>query len=205
MTWWWLLPISPVRTPSIYCNHNRCGGVLDMSWDSSRFWFLFRIYLDYFFYRFTYRIFVFTMENLKKTGTGLSVKHVIVTAMLFMMIGTAIELYLLDHYEGLLQLIPLVCIGGSFILAVTLIFRRDRLLQGLFKLLLILTGFSGGYGAYLHLQANYEFEQEMKPTADRWDLIVESLSGALPSLAPFSMMVLALIGYSYLILLNQER
>ena len=145
------------------------------------------------------------MENLKGTRKGLSVKHVIVTAMLFMMIGTAIELYLLDHYEGLLQLIPLVCIGGSFILAVTLIFRRDRLLQGLFKLLLILTGFSGGYGAYLHLQANYEFEQEMKPTADRWDLIVESLSGALPSLAPFSMMVLALIGYSYLILLNQER
>ncbi|MEO1715042.1 MAG: hypothetical protein AAFU60_17060, partial [Bacteroidota bacterium] len=68
---------------------------------------------------------------------------------------------------------------------------------------LLLTALSGVYGAYLHLQANYEFEQEMRPSAENWDLLVESLSGALPALAPASMIVLALIGYSYSMLIKQ--
>ncbi|MDX1314396.1 MAG: hypothetical protein R3356_02740, partial [Eudoraea sp.] len=46
---------------------------------------------------------------------------------------------------------------------------------------------------------------EMTPSAKGWDLFVESLSGALPALAPGSMIVLALIGYSYLILLKQKN
>ena len=69
----------------------------------------------------------------------------------------------------------------------------------------MLTSLSGIYGAFLHLQANYEFEQDMKPTANFWELFSESLSGALPTLAPMSMVVLALIGYSYLILIKQQN
>jgi len=45
----------------------------------------------------------------------------------------------------------------------------------------------------------------MKPTATKWELFSESLSGALPTLAPMSMLVLALIGYSYLILIKQQN
>ncbi|NAS30971.1 hypothetical protein GTQ40_08330 [Flavobacteriaceae bacterium R38] len=74
-----------------------------------------------------------------------------------------------------------------------------------FKLVLIVTALSGFYGVFLHLRANYEFEQEMKPTANGWDLFLESLSGALPTLAPGSMVVLALLGYSYLIFLKQKQ
>ena len=57
----------------------------------------------------------------------------------------------------------------------------------------------------LHLQANYEFEQDMKPTAGFWQLILESISGALPTLAPMSLLVLACIGYSYLILTQHQQ
>lgn len=130
--------------------------------------------------------------------------RVIITALLFMMFGTSMELFLLEHYEGRLQLIPLLCIGTALLLMLLLIFRRTPLLFGLFSLTLIITALSGVYGVFLHLRANFEFEQEMKPTATNWDLFVESLSGALPSLAPASMIVLALIGYSYLILLKQK-
>ena len=79
------------------------------------------------------------------------------------------------------------------------------MIKNVFKLLLVITALSGIYGVFLHLRANYEFELEMKPTANNWDLFFESLSGALPALAPFSMVVLALIGYSYLILINQKQ
>ena len=45
----------------------------------------------------------------------------------------------------------------------------------------------------------------MKPTATNFELITDSLSGALPTLAPMSLVVLACIGYSYLILIQQQQ
>ena len=135
------------------------------------------------------------MQSKKVTSEKVRVKQVIVLALLFMMIGTLLELYLLDHYEDTWQLIPILCIGAALV----------NLFILLFKLVLVLTSFSGIYGVVLHLQANYEFEQDMKPTANFWELFSESLSGALPTLAPMSLLVLAFIGYSYLILIKQHN
>ncbi len=116
-----------------------------------------------------------------------------------------LELYLLDHYEDTLQLIPILCIGLVMLTVILLIFLKSKLIKVAFKVILLITALSGIYGGYLHLLANYEFEIEMRPTANNWELLSESLSGALPALAPFSMIVLALIGYSYLIIINQKQ
>ena len=145
------------------------------------------------------------MQHKKVTSEKFSVKKMIVLALLFMMIGTLLELYLLDHYEDAFQLIPVLCIAFSFINLIILFFKRSKIIIKLFKLVLVLTSFSGVYGVFLHLQSNFEFEQDMKPTATNWELFSESLSGALPTLAPMSMLVLAFIGYSYLILINQQH
>lgn len=145
------------------------------------------------------------MQKQKKTTERYSLKHVIIVALLFMMFGTVLELYLLDHYEDALQLIPILCISTSILLIFILFYRRTVLLTGMFKFVMLITALSGLYGTFLHLRANYEFELEMKPGAKGWDLFLESLSGALPSLAPGSMIVLALIGYSYLIVLKQKQ
>ena len=110
-----------------------------------------------------------------------------------------------NHYEDTLQLIPILCIAASILALFILFIKKTKWTRSLFKLVLALTALSGVYGAFLHLKANYEFELEMKPGAKGWDLFLESLSGALPSLAPGSMIVLALIGYSYLLLLKQRQ
>ena len=145
------------------------------------------------------------MQHKKVTSEKFSVKKMIVLALLFMMIGTLLELYLLDHYEDAFQLIPVLCIAFSLINLIILFFKRSKIMVKLFKLVLVLTSFSGIYGVFLHLQSNFEFEQDMKPTATNWELFFESLSGALPTLAPMSMLVLAFIGYSYLILIKQQH
>ena len=132
------------------------------------------------------------------------IRQVIIVALLFMLIGTGLELYLLDHYEDTLQLIPLVLLGLALLQTIILFFQPRPILLRLFRGTLLLSALSGVYGAYLHLQANYEFEQEMRPSAENWDLLVESLSGALPALAPASMIVLALLGYSYSMLIKQR-
>jgi len=148
-------------------------------------------------------MYIFAQQQ-KITSVQFNLRKVIFAALLFMIVGTAMELYLLDHYEDVEQLIPIVCIGVAFLLIVILFFSRTKIITILFQVILGITALSGFYGTFLHLQANFEFEQEMKPTAKVWDLFVESLSGALPTLAPGSMIVLALIGYSYLILLKQK-
>ena len=145
------------------------------------------------------------MQHKKVISEKFSVKKMIVLALLFMMIGTLLELYLLDHYEDAFQLIPVLCIAFSLINLIILFLKKSKIIIKLFKLVLVLTSFSGIYGVFLHLQSNFEFEQDMKPTATNWELFSESLSGALPTLAPMSMLVLAFIGYSYLILINQQH
>ena len=145
------------------------------------------------------------MQKQKSKTQRFSLNQIIIVAFVFMMIGTAMELYLLEHYEDVLQLIPLICIGASLLAIIVLSIRKTRIIMLVFKLILGLTALSGFYGIFLHLRANYEFELEMKPTSKGWDLFLESLSGALPTLAPGSMIVLALIGYSYLLLLKQKQ
>jgi hypothetical protein len=139
------------------------------------------------------------------TGEQNRARKIITIALLFMLLGTAAELYLLEHFDDTLQLIPLIGIGSALLVLFGLLYQRTPVLVTVFKILLVLTGLSGFYGTFLHLRANYEFELEMRPTAEGWDLFRESMSGALPALAPFSMVVLALIGYSYLLLIKQER
>ncbi len=132
-------------------------------------------------------------------------KRVILVALLLMTTGMLLELYLLDHYEDRYQLIPLLGIAIALVMTVVLNFRASKRIQQLFKLVLVLISLSGIYGVFLHLQANFEFEQEIHPTASAWSLFSESISGAFPALAPLSLIVLALIGYAYLTLINQKK
>ena len=144
------------------------------------------------------------MRNLKKENKSFRLKQVIITTLLLMLFGTALELYLLHHYDGNLQLIPLLCLSTLLLFAVVLFFYKANFLLMLFKIVLVITALSGFYGTFLHLKANYEFEKELSPTANDQELLLESLSGAFPTLAPASMIVLALIGYAYLLLLKQK-
>ena len=132
-------------------------------------------------------------------------KQVILVALLLMTTGMLLELYLLDHYEDRYQLIPLLGIAIALVITVILNFRASKRIQQLFKLVLVLISLSGIYGVFLHLQANFEFEQEIHQTASSWSLFTESISGAFPALAPLSLIVLALIGYAYLTLINQKK
>ena len=136
---------------------------------------------------------------------GTKLRQAILGAFCFMVVGTTTELYLLDHYEDVQQLIPLLCLGASLVLVIVLLVKPTAWVVRSFQVLLGLTALSGVYGAFLHLRANYEFEREMKPTATASEALRESLSGALPSLAPGSMIVLALIGYACLLLITQDR
>lgn len=121
----------------------------------------------------------------------------------FLLIGTGLELYLLQHFEGFFQLIPLICIASSLIVLGVMQVRVSRFIQQLFSVLMLMTALAGIFGIVLHIQTNFQFEQEMTPTHSNWDLFVESLTGAIPALAPGSLIAFSILGYSYTKLKNK--
>lgn len=112
-------------------------------------------------------------------------------------VGTGAELLLLGHYEEIWQLIPLGLITVSLtVLAMRLIAEGAGILRA-FQALMILSLVAGSLGIYLHYQSNVEFELEMNPASGGGQLVWDSLTGAMPALAPGTMLQLGLIGLLY--------
>ena len=135
--------------------------------------------------------------------TSIRLSKWLTLTIVFMALGTGAELILIDHYEDAWQLVPIVLIGSSLLLFVVI--RWVPTLTLVFRILMALCVISGMVGAWLHLKANMEFESELHASSTGWTLFVDSLSGALPTLAPGSMIVFGLIGYSYTLLTLKQN
>lgn len=134
------------------------------------------------------------------------VNRLLVLTLVFMAMGTLAELILIDHYEDFWQLIPIVLIAMSLLVFVFLKWWPSKSIVLLFRVLMVSCILSGFLGTWLHINVNMEFEAELHSTASSWSLFTKSLSGALPALAPGSMIVFGLIGFIYsLLTLKQQK
>ena len=112
-------------------------------------------------------------------------------------LGAGMELILLEHYAELAQLIPLgAMLVGLAVLAMWFLTRAPVVLR-VFRVFMLLFCLVGIAGIYLHYESNVEFELEMNPAAMGWPLIWASLTGAMPALAPGTMIHLGLVGLLY--------
>jgi hypothetical protein len=127
-----------------------------------------------------------------------AVRRFVLAILLLGMIGSLVELVLLEHDEDLNQWIPLVLLGLGI-----LGFAAAALRPGppVIRFLQILMGFfilAGLIGAALHFQANLEFQTELDPSASGWPLWSKALRAkAPPALAPGVMIQLGLLGLVY--------
>ena len=112
-------------------------------------------------------------------------------------LGTAVELSLLGHYEDLWQWTPLGMIGLSLVVLALRLFLKDPRVTRVFQATMVLFLVSGCIGIGLHYRSNREFELEIYPAMEGTELIWESLTGAIPPLAPGMMIQLGLIGLLY--------
>ena len=112
-------------------------------------------------------------------------------------LGTGVELLLLEHTDGAWQLVPLALI----VLAVAVLLwharaRSPASVRTLRWTMALFTA-SGLVGVLLHYRGNVEFELEMYPGMHGLELFREALMGATPSLAPGTMIQLGLLGFVY--------
>ena len=109
-------------------------------------------------------------------------------------VGTGLELSLLEHWEDWKQWTPFVVLGVAVIsLALVSITRSRPAVRALQVSMLALAG-AGLAGIYLHFMSNVEFELEMYPGRGGGELVMESLKGAMPALAPGTLVFMALVG-----------
>lgn len=111
--------------------------------------------------------------------------------------GTGVELLLLGHTEGPWQWAPIALLAASLVVLGWRVVRRGATGLRLFQATMVMCVLSGGLGLWFHYQGNREFELEMYPSLQGFDLFNESITGATPTLAPGVMLQLGLLGLAY--------
>ena len=110
------------------------------------------------------------------------------------LVGTALELVLMEHLEDWWQRIPLALIVAALGVLCWHWLARSRASVYALRAVMLLFLASAGLGIVLHTAGNREFALETKPGLAGGEMITEMLTGAFPALAPGTMALLGLIG-----------
>ncbi len=120
----------------------------------------------------------------------------IIGIFLLSLIGTGIELLLLDHVEGIWQATPLIIMLVSLPILLWHIISPSPLSKIVLRSVMGVCILSGILGIFLHYKGNSEFELEMYPSMAGWELFWKVIKGATPVLAPGTMIGLGLLGWT---------
>ena len=126
-------------------------------------------------------------------GAG-TIRQLLLALVLFGIIGLALELFLLEHFESVWQWIPLVVLGTGFANGIAVAVRPTHRTIRIFQGVMVLVIGTGVLGLYLHYDGNVEFEREMDASAQGLALFWRSMRGATPALAPGAMAQIGLLG-----------
>jgi hypothetical protein len=136
-----------------------------------------------------------------KVGAGSVVERLrlwVLGVLVLGLIGTVTELILLEHYEQALQFVPLVLIAIGVVVLIwhaarpdTASLRTLQIVMGLF----VLAGFAG---MAAHFNGSAEYQLELNPEMDTWELLEKIVHAkAPPLLAPGMMIQMGLLGLAY--------
>ena len=117
---------------------------------------------------------------------------------MFGLVGTAVELLLLGHYENPWQLVPLALVAAGLAVLAWDASRQTPASTRSVRIVMVLFVLSGGVGVLLHYRGNLEFQLEIDASQSRWDLFRKVMQAkAPPALAPGIMTQLGLLGLIY--------
>lgn len=127
-----------------------------------------------------------------------AVRRFLLAILLVGMGGTAVELLLLKHDEGAIQLVPLVLLGLGLAVVAWHAIRPGGASTGAVRATMVAFLAAGGAGVYYHYRTNVEFQLESDPSLRGRALLMKVLEAKVPpALAPGVMIQLGLIGLAY--------
>jgi hypothetical protein len=99
-------------------------------------------------------------------------------------VGTVLELWLTEHTESAVQLIPFGLCGLGLLAIGAALLRPQRATLLILRLSMGLMAVGSAFGIFEHIEHNLAFELEIRPTATANQVFLDALSGASPLLAP---------------------
>jgi hypothetical protein len=112
-------------------------------------------------------------------------------------VGTQIELLLLKHTDGIWQLTPLLLNSTVLIALVWFGLRRSAASLRALQAIMVLCLASGAVGIIQHFRANVGYARDSDPSLAGQALYKEAVMGSTPTLAPGTMVQLALLGLAF--------
>ena len=110
-----------------------------------------------------------------------------------LLVGAVAELWLVEHMEDPVQLLPFVLCGlGAAVAVVALLWPRRTALWAL-RVVMLLVAAGSLLGIYLHVESNFGLERELYPDRPAGQLLLGALGGANPLLAPGVLAVAAIL------------
>ena len=109
-------------------------------------------------------------------------------------IMTVTELFFLNHWSETIQFLPFVLSGLGLLTLCLAYFRPSLGTIIALRWSMIVIAACSLIGVYEHMANNLGFRMEIQPNATTWDLILATLEGANPVLAPGILMLGAVIG-----------
>ncbi|GMV21606.1 MAG: hypothetical protein AMXMBFR57_15550 [Acidimicrobiia bacterium] len=124
-----------------------------------------------------------------------TVRRLLLALLLFGLIGTTSELWLIGHHEDVWQWAPLLVMTLSVAATAWVLAGWSSSALAVHRILMAVLLVTGVIGAVMHYRANMEFQLEMDPSLSGLALMAEVLHAkAPPALAPGNMALLALLG-----------
>lgn len=120
-------------------------------------------------------------------------------------LGSITELLLLGHYEKPLQLVPVVLLGLALVSSFLPVRAGGTGPGKALTIVCVLMLISGPLGLLLHYQNNVQFEREMQPAISGLPLFWAAIRGAVPALAPGTMIYMGGLGLLYLRISQLKR
>jgi hypothetical protein len=108
-------------------------------------------------------------------------------------LGTLGELSLLEHLEEPLQVVPFVLCGMGLVALAAVFIRPHRKSIWSLRIVMVLVALGGFLGIYEHLAGNWEFALEINQQASGSGLLLSTLTGASPALAPGILIITAIV------------
>ena len=124
-------------------------------------------------------------------------RKLLLVTLIVSLVGTLIELLLLEHFEDAWQWAPIALLSASLVTLAWHGLERGAVSLNVLRGLMVLCMVSGMVGLLLHYKGNVEFELEMYPDLSGWKLFKDSMMGATPALAPGAMLQIGLVGLAW--------
>jgi hypothetical protein len=130
--------------------------------------------------------------NAEATLSRLRQYLLIISAGVFVM--TVTELFFLSHWTETIQYLPFLLSGLGLITLVLAYFRPSRSTLLILRWAMAIIALCSLIGFYEHMSNNLAFQKEIQPNSTTWELILSTLEGGNPVLAPGILTLGAVIG-----------